>query len=51
MGLLVDPDVYRRYWRPIFVGTVGMGVSGILYGMATSIWIGIVWVMASGFFN
>ncbi|MEI7744704.1 MAG: MFS transporter [Chloroflexota bacterium] len=35
----------------IFVGSIGMGVAGILYGMATSIWIGIVWVMASGFFN
>ena len=22
-ALLVDPDVYRRYWRPIFIGTVG----------------------------
>ena len=24
LGLLVDPDVYRRYWRAIFGGTVGL---------------------------
>lgn len=35
----------------VFVGSVGMGVSGVLYGMAPTIWIGIVWVMVSGFFN
>jgi MFS family permease len=35
----------------IFVGSVGMGVAGILYGMASSIYIGIVWVTVSGFFN
>jgi len=35
----------------IFVGSVGMGITGILYGMATSIWIGILWVALSGFFN
>ena len=22
--MLIDPDVYRRYWRAIFVGTVGL---------------------------
>jgi CRP-like cAMP-binding protein/sugar phosphate permease len=35
----------------IFVGSVGMGVTGILYGLASGIWIGIVWVSLSGFFN
>ncbi len=35
----------------IFVGSVGMGIAGILYGMATSIWVGIIWVTLSGFFN
>ncbi len=35
----------------VFVGTVGMGVSGVLYGMAPTIWIGIIWVVVSGFFN
>ncbi len=24
VAVLVDPDVYRRYWRPIFIGTVGL---------------------------
>jgi len=24
VALLIDPDLYRRYWRPIFFGTVGL---------------------------
>ncbi|MEX2184662.1 MAG: MFS transporter, partial [Chloroflexota bacterium] len=35
----------------IFVAMLGMGVSGILYGLATSVPIAIVLVMISGFFN
>jgi hypothetical protein len=22
VGLFVDPDIYRRYWRAIFIGTI-----------------------------
>ncbi|HYO44211.1 MAG TPA: MFS transporter [Candidatus Limnocylindrales bacterium] len=35
----------------IFVGTMGMGVAGVLYGLSPNIWIAIVFVMISGFFN
>jgi MFS family permease len=35
----------------MFVAMMGMGAAGILYGMATSITVGIIWVMVSGFFN
>jgi DHA3 family macrolide efflux protein-like MFS transporter len=35
----------------VFVGYMGMGISGILYGLSPTIAIGIVWVMVSGFFN
>ena len=35
----------------IFVGSIGMGLAGIMYGLATSIYVGIIWVMVSGFFN
>ncbi|MDX6479974.1 MAG: rod shape determining protein RodA [Gaiellaceae bacterium] len=31
---LVDPDVYRRYWRPIFAGTVGLIAVVFLIGQA-----------------
>ena len=24
VGVLIDPDMYRRYWRPIFIGTVAL---------------------------
>ncbi len=43
----------RRLPEPawIVVAMVGMGVSGILYGLATSVPIAIVLVMISGFFN
>jgi rod shape determining protein RodA len=35
VALLIDPDVYRRYWRPIFFGTVGIIVVVFLAGQAT----------------
>jgi len=35
----------------VFVGTFGMGVSGIFYGLSPTIGIAIIWVMVSGFFN
>jgi MFS family permease len=35
----------------VFVGTMGMGVTGILYGLSPTIVIAIVWVTLSGFFN
>src|SRR5690348_4025912 len=31
---LVDPDVYRRYWRPIFVGTAVVIAGVLLIGHA-----------------
>ena len=34
VALLVDPDLYRRYWRPIFVGTVGLIAIVFLAGRA-----------------
>ena len=35
----------------VFVGMMGMGIAGILYGLSPTIQIAIVWVMVSGFFN
>ena len=35
----------------MFVGALGMGVVGILYGLATTVLVAIVWVTLSGFFN
>ncbi len=35
----------------VFVGTLGMGISGVFYGLSPTIGIAIVWVMLSGFFN
>jgi MFS family permease len=35
----------------VFVGTLGMGISGIFYGLSPTITVGIVFVMLSGFFN
>lgn len=35
----------------MFIGSLGMGLVGIVYGFATSILGGIVWVTLSGFFN
>ena len=34
IGLLLDPDLYRRYWRPIFGGTVGLIAIVFLLGRA-----------------
>jgi rod shape determining protein RodA len=31
---LVDPDLYRRYWRPIFAGTAGVIAAVLLIGHA-----------------
>jgi rod shape determining protein RodA len=33
-ALLVDPDVYRRYWRPIYIGTVSLIVIVLALGTA-----------------
>jgi CRP-like cAMP-binding protein len=33
------------------VGSIGMGIAGVLYGLAPNIWIAILFVTASGFFN
>ena len=35
----------------VFVGYMGMGIAGILYGLSPTILIGILWVTVSGFFN
>src|SRR5436309_12300090 len=32
--VLIDPDMYRRYWRPIFIGTVGLIAIVLLVGKA-----------------
>jgi rod shape determining protein RodA len=34
IGVLVDPDMYRRYWRPIFIGTVGLIAIVLVLGRA-----------------
>jgi rod shape determining protein RodA len=34
IGVLIDPDMYRRYWRPIFVGTVGLIAIVLVVGRA-----------------
>jgi len=34
IGLLVDPDVYRRLWRPIFFGTIGLIAIVLVVGRA-----------------
>jgi len=34
VGLVIDPDVYRRYWRPIFIGTVSLIAIVLLAGKA-----------------
>jgi len=34
IGLVIDPDIYRRYWRPIFFGTVGLIAVVLLIGRA-----------------
>jgi CRP-like cAMP-binding protein len=35
----------------VFVGVMGMGVAGVLYGLSPNIWVAIVFVTISGFFN
>jgi MFS family permease len=35
----------------VFVGTLGMGIAGVFYGLSPTIVIAIFWVMVSGFFN
>ena len=35
----------------VFISTLGMGISGVFYGLSPTIAVGIVWVMLSGFFN
>jgi rod shape determining protein RodA len=34
IGVVVDPDMYRRYWRPIFIGTVGLIAIVLVLGRA-----------------
>ncbi|HEY2373992.1 MAG TPA: rod shape-determining protein RodA [Gaiellaceae bacterium] len=34
IGIVIDPDVYRRYWRPIFIGTIGLIAIVLLAGKA-----------------
>ena len=34
IGVLVDPDMYRRYWRPTFIGTVGLIAIVLVVGRA-----------------
>jgi rod shape determining protein RodA len=34
VALLVDPDIYRRYWRPIYIGTVSLILIVLLLGRA-----------------
>jgi rod shape determining protein RodA len=34
VGVLVDPDMYRRYWRPIFIGTTGLIAIVLVVGRA-----------------
>jgi rod shape determining protein RodA len=34
IGVVIDPDIYRRYWRPIFIGTIGLIAVVLLVGKA-----------------
>jgi rod shape determining protein RodA len=34
IGVVIDPDLYRRYWRPIFIGTIGLIAVVLLVGKA-----------------
>jgi rod shape determining protein RodA len=34
VGLVVDPDIYRRFWRPIFYGTIGLIAVVLVVGRA-----------------
>jgi len=35
----------------VFVGTLGMGICGVFYGLSPTIAIAVIWVTLSGFFN
>lgn len=35
----------------VFVGCMGMGVAGVLYSLSPVIWMAILWVTVTGFFN
>lgn len=35
----------------VFVGSIGMAIAGVFYGLSPTIWIAIVWVIVSGFFD
>jgi DHA3 family macrolide efflux protein-like MFS transporter len=41
--------LYDGLW--VFVGYLGMGIAGILYGLSPTIWIAILFATLSGFFN
>jgi rod shape determining protein RodA len=34
IGLLIDPDLYRRYWRPIYFSTIGLIAIVLVVGRA-----------------
>jgi rod shape determining protein RodA len=34
VGLVVDPDIYRRFWRPIFYGTIALIAVVLVIGRA-----------------
>src|SRR5712691_4353835 len=34
LAVCIDPELYRRYWRPIFIGTVGLIAIVLLVGRA-----------------
>jgi rod shape determining protein RodA len=34
IGVVIDPDIYRRYWRPIFIGTIALIAIVLLVGKA-----------------
>ena len=34
IGLLIDPDIYRRFWRPIFFSTIGLIAIVLVVGRA-----------------
>ena len=34
IALCIDPELYRRYWRPIYIGTVGLIAVVLLIGRA-----------------
>lgn len=53
LGSLFMARFARKLSEPVWVviGLVGMGVAGIAYGLAQSIWVAIALVMVTGFFN